>query len=110
MWRYHIGMGKLKKTDVEHIGKLANLKLTSEEIEKFQGQLTKILDYVEELNEVDTSNTKPTSQTTGLTDVIKEDKLDLSQGLKQEETLSGTEKTYNDYFVVPYVLTQKDDH
>ena len=104
-------MGKkgLTKKDVEHVAKLSQLKLTSAETTKFQKQLSKVIDYVDELSEVDTSGVEPTSQTTGLTNVLREDKLDPKQGLTVEEALSGTEKSHNNYFVVPYVNFIKND-
>ena len=39
----------LTKDEVKHVAKLANLPLTSEEEEKYSGQLSKILDYVDQL-------------------------------------------------------------
>ena len=42
--------------DVEHVAKLARLELTEEEKEKETKQLGAILDYVQQMNEVDTSN------------------------------------------------------
>lgn len=54
---------------------LARLGLTETEIVKFQTQLSGILDYVEQLNEVNTDNVMPTAQVTGLTNVMREDKV-----------------------------------
>ncbi len=99
-------MGKLKKSDVKHVAKLAKLKLTSKEIDKFSKQLSRIISYVEELNEVDTSKTEPTSQTTGLENVSREDKKISKDCFSQEEALSGTEKKHNNYFVVPRIFDE----
>lgn len=66
---------KLTKEQVEHIARLARLGLTPEEIEKYQTELSSILDYVEKLNEVDTENVEPTAQVTGLKNVMREDKV-----------------------------------
>jgi aspartyl-tRNA(Asn)/glutamyl-tRNA(Gln) amidotransferase subunit C len=100
-------MAKLNKSDVGRVAGLAKLKLTSGEVEKFQGQLAKVLEYVEQLNEVETKGVEPTAQTTGLTNVWQEDKVDESQALSQEEALSGTEKTDNRYFVVEAVIDKE---
>ncbi len=51
----------ISKQEVEHIAKLARLGLTEKEIEKFQRELSKILDYIEKLKEVDISKVEPTS-------------------------------------------------
>lgn len=56
------------------MAKLARLGLTSEEIAKFQTQLSSILDYVGQLNEVDTDGVEPTAQVTGLVNVMREDR------------------------------------
>lgn len=101
-------MPKLTKTEVEHVARLAKLELTPNEITKFQGQLSKIVDYISQLSEVDTSSLEPTSQTTGLENVFRIDEIKTSSCLSQEETLSGTDKTHNGYFVVDAVLENKD--
>lgn len=67
---------QLTKKQVEHIAKLARLDLSEAEIAKFQTQLSGILDYVEQLNEVNTDNVEPTAQVTGLTNVKREDKVE----------------------------------
>mgnify|MGYP001568655234 CR=1 FL=1 len=101
-------MAKLTQKAVSQVAHLANLKLTPSEIEKLQTELQNIVSYVEELNEVDTSNTLPVSQTTGLEDVWREDLINPLQNLTADEAVSGTEKIHNNSFVVPMVLTQKD--
>ena len=99
-------MAKLTTDEVKHIAKLSRLNLTEEEIKKFQGQLSKIVDYISQLSEVDTSALVPTSQTTGLENVFRLDEIKLSS-LNQEEALSGTDKTYNGYFVVDAILDKE---
>lgn len=67
-------MSKLSKKDVEHIAKLSRLELTNAEKEKFADQLSNVLNYFDQLNEVDTANVEPTAQVTGLVNVMAEDK------------------------------------
>jgi len=102
-----MSMGKLNKTDVEHIAKLSKLNLTSKEIDMFCKQLSDIVGYVNKLKEVDTSKVVPTSQTTGLVNVLREDRLEKDDCLSQSAALSGTKAKYNGYFVVPVVLEEK---
>lgn len=74
---------KLTKDQVKHVAKLANLPLTAEEEEKYSEQLSKILDYIEQLNQVDISNVEPTFNVSGQENVMSEDKLGdctISQG------------------------------
>ena len=65
---------KLDKSQVEHIAKLARLRLAENEAEKFATQLSDILGYVEVLDEVNTENVEITSQVTGLKNTTREDK------------------------------------
>jgi len=58
---------------VKHIAKLARLGLKEEDVGKFATQLSSIMEYVEKLNEVDVKNVEPTSQVTGLENVMRED-------------------------------------
>ncbi|CAN5319413.1 Asp-tRNA(Asn)/Glu-tRNA(Gln) amidotransferase subunit GatC [soil metagenome] len=101
-------MAKLTLDDTKHVAKLAKLDLTEDEINKFTPQLSKVLDYISELDEVDTKNTEPTAQTTGLTNVLREDEINPLYTLTQEEALSGTENTKNGFFVVPQILNKND--
>lgn len=102
-------MASLTKGDVLHVAKLAKLNLSEAEIEKFTPQLSKIIDYVGELSEVDTSNVESTSQTTGLTDVVREDLVTSDELLSQDRALSGSDQTHNGYFKVGAILTERSD-
>ncbi|MEK9132740.1 MAG: Asp-tRNA(Asn)/Glu-tRNA(Gln) amidotransferase subunit GatC [Patescibacteria group bacterium] len=66
---------KLTKDQVKNVARLARLGLTEAEIEKFQTQLSGILDYVEQLNEVNTDGVSPTAQVTGLVNILREDEI-----------------------------------
>jgi aspartyl-tRNA(Asn)/glutamyl-tRNA(Gln) amidotransferase subunit C len=77
-------MAKLSRDDVLHIAKLARLKFSDTEVEKFQMELTAILQYVEQLNEVDTEGVEPVSQITGLKMVTRKDEMYPSDATKEE--------------------------
>lgn len=66
----------LTKQEVEKIALLARLGLSEEEKETFAKQLSSILDYVEQLKEVDTQGIEPTAQVTGLENVMREDEVE----------------------------------
>ena len=97
-------MVKLTRADVLHVAKLAKLSLSDTEIVKFTSQLSTVVDYFSELSSIDTSNVEPTSQTTGLENVYREDVITNNQSLTQDEALSGSDKTYNGFFKVPAIL------
>ena len=102
-------MAKLIKKDVLHVAKLANLNLTDSEIAKFLPQLSSVVDFVSQLNEVDTEGIEPTAQVTGLENVTRADLVKTENCLTQEEALSGTDKTYNGYFKVKAILEGRTD-
>lgn len=93
------------KIDVYHVAKLANLQLKPGEEEKFAKQLSEVLDYIQKLNEVDTSDVQPTSQVTGLENVLKEDVADSS--LTQEEALSNAPSQQNGFFKVKGIFEEE---
>ncbi|MFA6215924.1 MAG: Asp-tRNA(Asn)/Glu-tRNA(Gln) amidotransferase subunit GatC [Patescibacteria group bacterium] len=66
----------LTKKEVEHIAILARLGLTEAEKDKFANQLSSILDYVEQLKEVDTEGVVPTAQVTGLENIMRPDVIE----------------------------------
>lgn len=93
------------KIDVKHVAKLANLPLTPEEEERFERQLAETLEYVSQLEEIDTKNVEPTSQVTGLENVTRDDST--SSSLSQEEALKNATSTHNGFFKVKAIL---EDH
>ena len=100
-------MAKLTKKEVLHVAELSNLKLTDSEIKKFTPQLSKIVEFVGALSEVDTDGILPTSQTTGLTNILREDVIKPENILSQDKALSGTDNSHNGLFKVPAVLTER---
>ncbi len=95
-------MSKLTLDQVKHIAKLANLTLTEEEIEKFADQLSETLEYVEQLETVDTKGVEATSQVTGLVNITRKDEVVPS--LTQEQALHNTKSRDNGFFKVPAIL------
>ncbi|NCC59218.1 MAG: Asp-tRNA(Asn)/Glu-tRNA(Gln) amidotransferase subunit GatC, partial [Synergistales bacterium] len=58
---------------IKHIADLARLELTEEELLKYGEQLSGVLEWVGQLNEVNTENIEPTAQVTGVKNVLRED-------------------------------------
>lgn len=80
----------LTEEQVRHVAKLARLNLTDEEVKKFAGQLSGVLEYVDILKEVDTEGVEITSQVTGLKNVMRKDEV-VSSEAKREELLACSE-------------------
>jgi len=68
-------MAKITKQDVEHVGKLARIRIQEKEIGQFTQELGAILDYVDELESAPTENIEPISQISGLKDIAREDEI-----------------------------------
>ncbi len=66
-------MGKLTRDDVLKLARLARLQLSDDEVEQFTGEISAILEYVEQLRGVDVDGLEPTSQVTGLQNVTRPD-------------------------------------
>lgn len=90
------------KIDLDHVAKLANLKIKPDDKEKFENQLNEILGYVDQLSKVDTKDVEMTSQVTGLENVTREDVAGSS--LSQEIAVSGTKSQKNGMFEVKAIL------
>jgi aspartyl-tRNA(Asn)/glutamyl-tRNA(Gln) amidotransferase subunit C len=102
-------MATLNKGDVLHIAKLAKLDIKNSEVGKYSEQLSKVVDYIKELGEVDTEGVEPTSQTTGLNNIFRNDEIDVQNCLSQDEAVSGTDNVHNGYFKVPAILSERTD-
>lgn len=66
----------ISEDQVEHVAKLARLKLSDDEVKRFSGQLGDVLDYMKILEEADVSDVQETSQVTGLTNVSQSDEIE----------------------------------
>jgi aspartyl-tRNA(Asn)/glutamyl-tRNA(Gln) amidotransferase subunit C len=92
----------ISREEVLHIAKLAKLKLTEEEVELFQEQLGKILEYFKKLEGVDTENVEPLKHVVATENVFRED--EPWDSISPEEALKNAPKRRDDYFEVPKVI------
>ena len=97
-------MPKLSKKEVQHIADLARIELAETENEKFAGELTAVLGYIEHLNEVDTKNTPATNQVTGLVNVTREDIVEDCDEETRNKILDAAPMKEGDYIKVKAVL------
>jgi len=95
-------MAKLTKEEVKHIAHLARLAISEEEAEKFTEQLGKITEYVETLNELDTTDVEPTSHVLPIVNVMRED--EVLPGLDRDEAMALAAESENGCFKVPRIL------
>ncbi|MFH0863694.1 MAG: Asp-tRNA(Asn)/Glu-tRNA(Gln) amidotransferase subunit GatC [Candidatus Gottesmanbacteria bacterium] len=94
----------LSLDEVKKVATLAKLSLTSQELNKFQQQLSQVVEYVGKLSEVDTTSVEPTNQVTGLENIFREDEVKPS--LTQKEVLANAPKKSRNYFKVETIFNQ----
>ncbi len=91
-----------KKIDIYHTAQLANLPLSEAEAKKLGHELEETLTYIAHMNELDTKNIDPTSQVTGLENIMRKDVITPS--LSQKEALKNAKRVHNGFFVVDAIL------
>lgn len=98
----------ISKEIIEHIAKLARIELTEKEKERFSNELSAILDYVDKLNQIDTSEIKGISQVTGLENVVRKDEIRSTSRSDRDEIrnkiLNEAPEKKDNYFKVPKIL------
>lgn len=87
-------MTTISRDDVARLATLSNIRLSEDEAVSLQKDLGAILDYVEQLNELDTTNVSPTYQVTGLSNIWRDDVV--SQGAVTPEQLVGLAADHHD--------------
>ncbi len=84
------------------MAKLARLKLSDEELERFTTQLCDVLDYASEIDSLDTGEVEPTSHPYPLVNVLRKD--EAAPTLSAEEALSQAPAAEEGQFRVPPIL------
>ena len=104
---------KVSDKDVQYVAELANLELTDEEHRRMLRDLNSILDYVDRLNQLDTTGVTPMAQVRGFAGEIsadppsasRDDKLyGLRPSLPHEEALANAPESDGTFFLVPKVI------
>lgn len=97
----------IDRQTIVHVADLARIALSDDEIERFTGQLSVVLDAVERLGEVDTSAIAPTASVLPLKDVAREDAS--RPGLSTEQALANAPAGGRDgeFFRVQEVLEER---
>ena len=88
--------------DVEHVARLARLTFTESEKKKLVDELNSILEYMEQLNELDTTKVDPLSHVIDLSNVFRQDIV--KPGLTREEALGNAPARGEKFFKVPKVI------
>jgi aspartyl-tRNA(Asn)/glutamyl-tRNA(Gln) amidotransferase subunit C len=91
--------------DVEHIANLAKLEFTDAEKEKLTHQMNQILEYMGQLNSLDTGAVEPLSHVIELNNVFRPD--EVKPGVSTEEALQNAPDKNDQFFKVPKVIGEK---
>jgi aspartyl-tRNA(Asn)/glutamyl-tRNA(Gln) amidotransferase subunit C len=92
----------LSREDVRHVARLARLDFSDEEEARMAEEMSQILDYVEKLDELDTSGVPPMSHVLDVTNVYREDEVE--ERIDREQALEPAPEAEQGYFVVPKVV------
>jgi len=99
----------LEEKDVRYVAELARLELTQEEVRRFLPQLDSILEHMQKLNELDTSQVEPMAQVTYPAAANPSLRVDKPrQTFEQEEALSNAPDPSAGYFRVPRVIEKEE--
>lgn len=93
---------KVNKKDVEKIAHLARLELNAEKMVEVQSSINKVLDWMEALNQVDTTGVEPLVH---ITPAINQFREDIAiQNLERSKALKLAPDANEQYFKVPQVI------
>lgn len=95
-------MADISKDEVKHVANLARLAISEEEADMFTDQLSSIIEYAEQLNELDTEHVEPTTHVLDLKNVLRKD--EPKEWISQEEALKNAPDKQEGYFRVPSIL------
>jgi aspartyl-tRNA(Asn)/glutamyl-tRNA(Gln) amidotransferase subunit C len=100
---------KISQKDVQHVADLANLDLTNAERVRMEKDLNAILDYVDQLSELDTANIQPMAQVAQIAslaaapaDPLRPD--ELRECLARESVMQSAPQSDGTFFRVPKVI------
>lgn len=95
-------MSRISANDVRKVAQLARLQLSDEVIETFTPQLEEIIDFVAQLEEIDTTNVAPTTRAVEVKNVCREDVVYTTE--VREELLDLAPEREGDFYRVPKIL------
>ncbi len=94
---------KISREEVENIASLARLKFTSEQLDLFSKQLSQILEYMDLLSDVDTSDIAPLYSPIEHTTPYREDEVKVEY--KRDDILKNAPEEDGEHYIVPKVVS-----
>jgi len=96
-------MTNIDKNEVRRLAQLSSISLNDKQIEDLQNDIGNILNYVEQLQQIDTNGVEPSYQVTHLSNVGRED-IVINYGLSREQLLNSAPEHQDGHIKVPKVL------
>jgi len=96
-------MTQISRDDVHHLAQLSSLQLDDDEADELRTDISNILNYIQQLGELDTAGIEPTYQVTELENVWRED-IVMDSGVSREQLLALTAEVTDNQVKVPKVL------
>ena len=93
---------EIDKTLVKKIASLSKIKIKDDQVDKFSNELSKIITWIDKLNEVKTDNVTPVTNPSDIKIPIRDDKV--NDGKIKEKILKNAPETKGGYFIVPKVI------
>jgi aspartyl-tRNA(Asn)/glutamyl-tRNA(Gln) amidotransferase subunit C len=101
---FHVPCSMLSQDEVKNIAALARVGISEKEIEKYQKDLSAILDYFQKLNELDTGDISPISQITGMENISRSDRAEDFGDIGKYDILKNAPELKNGQVKVRSVL------
>jgi len=97
-------MTKISKEEVKKVAKLARLELNEDEINNHARQMEKILEYIKQLEKINTDNVPCTTRAIEVVNVLRKD--EKKEYDNSEELLNLAPSKENNFFKVPKILNE----
>lgn len=94
---------EIKREDIIHLGELSDFELSEKEMENLSKDLSGIIKYISQLDELDTDGVEPTYQVFEMENVWRDDEI-LEQDASREQLLALTKEEKDNQIKVPKVL------
>ncbi len=95
-------MKKINEELIDQLAHLSRLEFSTEEKQKTLNDLNRILDYIDQLNELNTDNVEPLIYLAPNQNILRDDVV--NETLKKEDALANAPKKDSDYFRVPKII------
>jgi hypothetical protein len=96
-------MSTITNDDVRHLAQLSSLQMSDAEVESLRADIEKIINYINQLDELDTDDVEPTYQVTGLQNVWRDDEI-IDSSVSRRQLLALAAEQSDNCVKVPKVL------